>query len=47
MKMVPLSDVADLIDYGVTAPASLEPIGPKFLRITDLAYPVNPYTYYM
>lgn len=36
MKTVKLSEIADLIDYGVTASASEEPIGPKFLRITDI-----------
>jgi type I restriction enzyme S subunit len=34
---VPLADVASLIQYGFTASASLEPVGPKFLRITDIA----------
>ena len=32
MKTVKLSEIADSIDYGVTASASEEPIGPKFLR---------------
>ncbi len=31
-----LRDVCDSIDYGYTDSASLEPIGPKFLRITDI-----------
>ncbi|WP_210493659.1 restriction endonuclease subunit S [Patulibacter sp. SYSU D01012] len=31
----PLSDVAD-IQYGYTASATTEPVGPKFLRITDI-----------
>src|SRR5207237_2517723 len=33
---VPLRDIADSITYGVTASASLEERGPKFLRITDI-----------
>jgi type I restriction enzyme, S subunit len=36
MKRVPLSDVSELIDYGVTASADDRPVGPKFLRITDI-----------
>jgi type I restriction enzyme S subunit len=32
----PLDDVADTIDYGFTASATEEAIGPKFLRITDI-----------
>jgi type I restriction enzyme S subunit len=36
MKTVKLSEIADSIEYGVTASASEEPIGPKFLRITDI-----------
>lgn len=31
-----LSDLATSIDYGVTASASFESVGPKFLRITDI-----------
>jgi type I restriction enzyme S subunit len=31
-----LRDVCDSMDYGYTDSASLEPIGPKFLRITDI-----------
>lgn len=31
-----LSEVAETIDYGLTAAASAEPVGPKFLRITDI-----------
>ncbi len=31
-----LSDLASSIDYGVTASACNEPLGPKFLRITDI-----------
>ena len=34
--LVRLLDVADSIDYGVTASAVQEPVGPKFLRITDI-----------
>lgn len=33
---VPLADLASLIQYGFTASASAEPVGPKFLRITDI-----------
>jgi type I restriction enzyme S subunit len=36
MKNVKLSEVTDSVEYGVTASASEEPIGPKFLRITDI-----------
>ena len=36
MKGVPLSQVSELIDYGVTAAADEHSIGPKFLRITDI-----------
>jgi type I restriction enzyme, S subunit len=32
-----LSDIADRIDYGLTASATDKPVGPKFLRITDIA----------
>jgi type I restriction enzyme S subunit len=31
-----LRDVCDSMDYGYTASATAEPIGPKFLRITDI-----------
>ncbi len=31
-----LKDICSLIDYGYTASAKKEPIGPKFLRITDI-----------
>jgi type I restriction enzyme S subunit len=31
-----LGDLAESIDYGVTASASDQPVGPKFLRITDI-----------
>jgi type I restriction enzyme S subunit len=31
-----LGSVAASIDYGVTASANVEPVGPKFLRITDI-----------
>jgi type I restriction enzyme, S subunit len=34
--VVPLGDIADSVDYGVTASAAQEPVGPKFLRITDI-----------
>lgn len=36
MKMVALNEIAELIDYGVTASANAEAVGPKFLRITDI-----------
>lgn len=32
----PLAELCDLIDYGYTASAQLEEVGPKFLRITDI-----------
>jgi type I restriction enzyme S subunit len=31
-----LEDLAESVDYGVTASATAIPIGPKFLRITDI-----------
>jgi type I restriction enzyme S subunit len=31
-----LGDLAESVDYGVTASASQVPVGPKFLRITDI-----------
>lgn len=34
--VTPLGDFADSVDYGVTASAAQEPVGPKFLRITDI-----------
>ena len=36
MRAVPVGDFAAQVDYGVTASASKDPIGPKMLRITDL-----------
>ena len=36
MKTVPVGDFATQVDYGVTASASKDPIGPKMLRITDI-----------
>lgn len=36
MRTVPVNDIAAEVDYGVTASASKDPIGPKMLRITDL-----------
>ncbi len=36
MKTALLADLAEKVDYGVTASASAEPVGPKFLRITDI-----------
>ncbi|MGK2925258.1 MAG: restriction endonuclease subunit S [Lysobacterales bacterium] len=35
-KAMPLSDFAESVDYGVTASATDQPVGPKFLRITDI-----------
>lgn len=35
-RTVALGDIAASIDYGVTASASHEPVGPRFLRITDI-----------
>ena len=31
-----LADLCDSIDYGFTTSAKEEPVGPKFLRITDI-----------
>lgn len=36
MRRVPLGELAELIDYGVTASADFQAVGPKFLRITDI-----------
>lgn len=36
MSAVQLSEIAESIEYGVTASASEQPVGPKFLRITDI-----------
>jgi type I restriction enzyme S subunit len=36
-KTVTLAEIADDISYGYTESATDEPIGPKFLRITDIA----------
>lgn len=36
MKSVSLAEIAKKIDYGVTASANALPVGPKFLRITDI-----------
>ncbi len=33
---VPLAKLAESVDYGVTASATSNPVGPKFLRITDI-----------
>src|SRR5437867_2956267 len=35
-KIVGLGELAESIDYGVTASATHRPVGPKFLRITDI-----------
>jgi type I restriction enzyme S subunit len=34
--IVPLREVCESIDYGYTASATTEPVGPRFLRITDI-----------
>ena len=36
-KEVTLADVCSSIDYGYTASSSVDPVGPQFLRITDIA----------
>ena len=36
MKLVPLDEVSESVEYGVTASAEHSPVGPKFLRITDI-----------
>jgi len=33
---LPLGDIAESVDYGITASAMQQPTGPKFLRITDI-----------
>jgi type I restriction enzyme, S subunit len=35
-KLVSISELAERPQYGFTASAALEPVGPKFVRITDL-----------
>ena len=35
-KTMPLGEFAESVDYGVTASATEQPVGPKFLRITDI-----------
>ena len=35
-KLVSISDLAERPQYGFTASSALEPVGPKFVRITDL-----------
>jgi len=35
-KLTSLRDLCDLVQYGYTAKASKQPVGPKFLRITDI-----------
>lgn len=35
-KHVILREICDSVNYGYTASAKPEPIGPKFLRITDI-----------
>ena len=37
--LMSLAEVAESIHYGYTASASQEPVGPKFLRITDIVAP--------
>jgi len=36
VRTATLAQIAEKIDYGVTASAQAEPVGPKFLRITDI-----------
>ena len=36
MRIVSVGDIAERIDYGVTASAMVDPVGPKMLRITDI-----------
>lgn len=36
MKIVSIEDIAEKVDYGHTASATDEKVGPKFLRITDI-----------
>ena len=38
-KTIRLREICDSVDYGLTASASTEPVGPKFLRITDIVRP--------
>ena len=33
---IPLRDICESVEYGYTASASTEPVGPRFLRITDI-----------
>ena len=33
---IPLGDICESVEYGYTASASTEPVGPRFLRITDI-----------
>lgn len=35
-QITTLADVCESVRYGYTASASLEPCGPRFLRITDI-----------
>jgi type I restriction enzyme S subunit len=39
-QVVKLRDLSDSVDYGYTTSASREPVGPKFLRITDIVPPL-------
>jgi type I restriction enzyme S subunit len=36
IQTVPLNEVCEIIQYGYTASAVKEPVGPKFVRITDI-----------
>lgn len=38
--LIPLKDISEVIQYGYTASAKSNPLGPKFLRITDIV-PLN------
>lgn len=35
-KEIRLRDICDSVDYGLTASAASDPVGPRFLRITDI-----------
>ena len=39
LELKPLADIAESVRYGYTASASQEPVGPHFLRITDIVPP--------
>ena len=39
LELKPLAEIAESVRYGYTASASKEPVGPHFLRITDIVPP--------